>query len=382
MRATYEPWKQTLDLLKEKDNFRYMRETTAQDEAWIDYEGKRLLNLSSNDYLGIAGDQQLMKQFIQEIEAQKYNISDYSFSSSSSRLLSGNQSPYLALESRLSELYNKSGALVFNSGYHANLGLLSSLVDKGDVIFSDKLNHASIIDGAKLSDAELIRYKHLDYNHLRILLSKHRSKYNKSIVISESIFSMDGDITNIELLCDLKDEFNCIIIIDEAHSIGTRGKTGLGLCQEQQVIDRVDIITAPLGKGMASVGCFAMMDDTLKSYLINTMRPLIFTTALPPINIQWSLFVLELILEAKDRRKQLETITHYVDNELNKRGLTSNSLSNIRPIIIGDNRTSLEVSERVKNNGIYCLPVRYPTVPKNQARLRLSLTSNITKLCL
>ena len=211
--------------LKEKDNFRQVHNIEEKFGKFLSINGKTLLNFSSNDYLNLSTDKSLIEEFI-----SKYSKSnEFIFSSTSSRLLTGTSSVYKKLEENVAKLFNKDACLLFNTGYQCNLGVVSSLVNRDDVIFSDKLNHASIIDGMRLSGTQFYRYKHFDYDNLEELLKKHRSNYKKAIIISETVFSMDGDIADIKKLVELKKKYDWYLLLDEAHGFGIYAFTDAGL---------------------------------------------------------------------------------------------------------------------------------------------------------
>ncbi|BDD02514.1 8-amino-7-oxononanoate synthase [Persicobacter psychrovividus] len=372
----YEDYQNQLNILSEKGNLRSLKEIEPLGGPWVQYQGKRMLNLSSNDYLGIAHDPQHLRNFYAQITEDAL-FDQFGLSATSSRLLTGNHPAYGEFERLLCHYYQKTGALLFNSGYHANVGILPALLGKKDLILSDKLNHASIIDGARLCDADLIRYRHLNYEHLRSFLKKYRHKYEQVVIITETIFSMDGDIADLRELCKIKEEYDCMLYIDEAHAIGTRGEQGLGICEEQQVINKVDIISCPMGKGMASMGCFTVMNEVLKDYLINKMRPLIFTTALPPINVSWSVYVFRDFVKRTKKRGHLNSVSEHVQKTMVLNHLNAPSQSNIIPLIIGENEATVQLAENLQQNGFLVFPIRPPAVAQGSARLRISLTADM-----
>lgn len=328
---------------------------------------KGMINLSSNDYLGISNEKELFSNFLMSISKKKFL-----FSSLSSRLQTGTSNSHLALENKLSELFSKE-CLIFNSGYHANIGILNTIAKKGDLIIADKYVHASIIDGIKLSEAELFRYNHNNYKHLRIYLEKNRNKYKNAIIITESLFSMDGDLSDFKTLIEIKKTFNCLLYIDEAHSFGVYGNNGLGLCEQNSIIQNTDIIIGTFGKALASYGAFAIINKSLKNYLINKSRSLIYSTALPPINAEWTLFLLNQSEKLNTLRNSFLQKTKYFTKSLN-----INNNSYIIPIILGSNKSAIDAHNILKKENIFCLPIRYPTVPKGSERLRISLTNNLT----
>ncbi len=338
---------------------------------YIFEENKKYLNLSSNDYLGIAEDRKILKNF--------FKIADFSMGSASSRLLTGSSYVYAKLECLLAALYRKEKALVFNSGYHANTGIMSSLLSPKDVVFCDKLNHASILDGIKLSGAKMFRYKHLDYEHLEELLQKNRNDYDTAIIVTESLFSMDGDIADLNRLIELKNKYRAIFVVDEAHAFGVYGNRGLGLAEEQNCIGDIDLIVGTFGKAIGSMGAFCTGHEILINYLINKCRPLIFSTAIPEINIAFSYYVItEVIPNLKQERKELIKTADRLKEKLTSLGLKTTGSSHIVPVILGENQTAVNVSKTLINNGYYLLPIRHPTVAANSARIRISLRADIS----
>ena len=226
-------------------------------------------------------------------------------SSASARLLSGSSKEFKELENTVSRLFNKEACLIFNTGYQCKLGVVSALNGKGDVVFSDKLNHASIIDGMRLSEGDFIRYKHFDYDHLERLLQAKRGQYKRAIIISESVFSMDGDVVDLNRLIELKNKYNCLLMIDEAHAFCAYGKTLAGISYGKDV----DIITATFGKAVGSFGAFCVANNEIISYLVNKARSFIFSTSIPPINIAWTNWLLTEKREyLKDRKICLKTL--------------------------------------------------------------------------
>ena len=363
-------YEEEIKKLVEKDNFRQVHNIEEKYGKFLSIEGKELVNFSSNDYLNLSTDKNLINEFIEKYKGSN----EFIFSSTSSRLLTGTSSSYKKLEANLAKLFNKEACLLFNTGYQCNLGVVSSLVNRDDVIFSDKLNHASIIDGMKLSGTDFYRYRHFDYENLEELLIKHRNNYKKAIIISESVFSMDGDIADIRKLVELKKKYNCLLMIDEAHAFGIFGDNLAGISDQENLLDEVDIITATLGKSLAGMGAFCISNQTIINYLINKANSFIFSTALPSINIMWSNFLIEEHFELlKEKAEKLKTLIYEAHKLLNDNGTTQ-----IVPIIIGANDKTIKIAEQLQSKGFYILPVRPPTVPVNTSRLRLSLTADIT----
>ena len=339
----------------------------------IERDRQVMLNLSSNDYLGLASRSDLREAFFEE-----WKEKDYPLSSSSSRLLTGNFTVYTELEQLMAERFNREAALLFNSGYHANTGILPALADKQTLILADKLVHASIIDGILLSGAPFQRYRHNDYNQLETLLKKNAGQYEQLFIVTESIFSMDGDVADLRRLVELKKSYpNVCLYVDEAHAIGVRGKNGLGIAEEQDCIREIDLLVGTFGKALASMGAYVVCSRTIREYLVNCMRPLIFSTALPPAQIAWTRFIFERLPEFSSLREELTLTSHLLSDALEGKG-GEISESHIIPYIIRENNDCISKAEELQRKGFYCLPVRPPTVPKGMARIRFSLTADIT----
>ncbi|GAA4840906.1 8-amino-7-oxononanoate synthase [Algivirga pacifica] len=364
----------SLQTLEEADMLRSLNTTTVLDGAHIAHEGKKYFNLISNDYLSLASDPNLQEQFY----AQQQDCPQaYRTSATASRLLGGNHLPYEALEQSISRRYQKPAALFYNSGYHANLGILPALAEKGDLILSDKLNHASMIDGMRLSAADLIRYRHLDYEHLEKILQQKRHLYKRVFIVTESIFSMDGDIADLATLVRLKQAYDTLLYVDEAHAVGTSGSLGMGEAEQQGVIADIDLLLCPLGKAMASYGAWLVCEQAVKDILVNRSRTLIFSTALPPVNIHWTAYIWERMPSFNDKREQLKNTSQLVREAIAHLGYEMPSQSHIVPIITGEVSHTVALANQLKEEGFWVLPVRPPTVPKGKARLRMSITDSM-----
>ncbi len=368
----HERIRRELDELKGLDRYRVLPGITARQGKSIELGGHRFLNLSSNDYLGLGDDRELLAAYAEEFKGRRYPMS-----SSSSRLLTGNHPLYDQLEEALAALYQREAALVFNSGYHANTGILPALTGRHDLVLSDRLNHASIIDGMKISDAPYQRFRHRDYDHLEELLAAAGERYRQIFIVSESVFSMDGDLADLARLVALKKQYGALLIIDEAHGAGVFGERGMGLCESAGVAGEIDIIVGTFGKSFASTGAYAVMQPLLREYLINTMRPFIFTTALPPVILGWSLRTLERQALMQRERAALLQLASKLRGELQDRGFDVPGESHIVPVVTGSNERAVALSSSLREAGFFCLPVRPPTVPENSARIRISLRSTL-----
>ena len=358
-----------LNKLKENSSFRSIKNINEKHSKYIIVEGKQMLNLSSNDYLNISTNKDLILEFIEKYK----NHPEFLFSSTSARLLTGNSTSYNNLENNISSLFNKESCLIFNTGYQCNQSIVSTLFKKQDCIFSDKLNHASIVSGLKLSQADHFRYKHNDYDSLEKILISNRNKYQNAIIISESVFSMDGDIADIKKLVELKKKYNCLLMIDEAHAFGVFGENLAGVSSELNLLNDIDIITVTFGKSLASSGAVAISNKIIINYLINKASGFIFSTALPPLSIMWSNFLLnekfDFLIKQKEKLNNLFKKVHKIYPTI--------SSSQIIPVILKDSVKTKQTAIKLQKEGYYVLPINPPTVPSGTSRLRLSLTSDM-----
>ena len=366
-------FKQQLEQLSAQNQYRSIPDLVHQGR-YITRENRKMLNMSSNDYLGLASNENLRQSFLQQ-----YGDNFPSFTSSSSRLLTGNFPIYTDLEQLIAQRFQRESALLFNSGYHANLGILPALTTTKSLILADKLVHASMIDGIRLSQCAFFRYRHNDYEHLKNLLEKNAGKFDRTFIMTESVFSMDGDVADLKYLVQLKKQFpNTYLYVDEAHAIGVYGKNGLGIAERANVIADIDLLVGTFGKALASMGAYVVCDQILKECLINQMRPLIFSTALPPFNVAWTHFIFERLPQLSKERTHLEQLSAFLRQEVEHRTQIMPSQTCIVPYILGENEATLAKAKTLQEQGYYCLPIRPPTVPKGTSRIRLSLTADMT----
>lgn len=360
--------------LTEKGLARNLVPLTHLAESRVGASGKTWLNLSGNDYLGLAANKELVMAFYRQIDPETM-LENFAPGAAASRLMTGNSPLYTQLEEKLTALYGKESSLVFNSGYHGNAGILPALTAKGDLILADKLCHASLIDGMRLSMAETLRFRHLDYDHLEEILSTRRSRYNQVVLVSESIFSMDGDRADLGRLIALKKQYRCCLYLDEAHAVGVYGRQGLGLAEEHGVTGDIDLLFGTFGKALGGVGGFVVCSATIAAYLTSRARTLIFTTGLPPVCLNWLLFVLDRVPNMQEERQRLQLLAGEMRNSFADHGLSVRGNSQIIPVIIGDSTRALTAAGRLREQGYWVTAVRPPTVPEGTARLRLSFSA-------
>jgi 8-amino-7-oxononanoate synthase len=362
--------------LERRGRLRSLHPLSRSQGCHVEYEGRRLLNLSSNDYLGLAGDTEFRLRFYQGL-GLKEETGAFALGAASSRLLTGDSLLAHGLEEDLSRAYGHEAALLFNSGYHANVGILPALCNKNDLILSDKLNHASIHDGLRLCRARHKRFRHRDYKQLRSLLVSLREDYEQVVIVSESVFSMDGDVADLKCLLELKKEFGAMLYLDEAHAVGLYGSQGLGKAEEMGVLADVDLLVGTFGKGLASIGAFVCCRDEIRNYLINHSRSFIFTTALPPVVLNWNRFVFRAMQVMVGERQHLRQLSEQLRLGLREQGLRTEGSSNILPVLIGDDSLALHQAQAMQELGYLIFPVRPPAVPEGTARFRLSLSADM-----
>lgn len=338
----------------------------------IRIEGKNYLSFCSNDYLGLANHPKV-------IEGLANGARRYGVGSGAAHLVTGHSTPHHALEEALAEFTGYPRALLFSTGYMANLGVISSLVDRGDSVFEDRLNHASLLDGALLSGARLKRYPHVDMQSLDRRLGE--SKSAGKLIVTDGVFSMDGDIAPLESLTEIAKRHQAGLMIDDAHGFGVLGEQGRGTLEHfNNQIEEAPILMCTLGKALGTFGAFVAADEIIIETLIQKARSYIYTTALPPAIAQATLMSLKLIKEEGWRRQHLaELITYFHTSaeQLNLPLLPSHTP--IQPVIIGESNRAISIAMALRDKGIVISAIRPPTVPLGSARLRITLSASHTK---
>lgn len=362
--------KDELMILKDSHLFRYLNRVDSEQSSRITIGGREYISLCSNNYLGLATHTGLKESSMEAIK-------NYGNSAVASRLVSGNMELHERLEEVTAEFKGTEAALVFNTGYMANAGTLQALADERDVLFSDALNHASIIDGCRLSGAKIFVYRHRNVDHLRSLLSMAAgSGYRKKIVITDGVFSMDGDIAPLPDIAGVAEEHDAFLIVDDAHATGVLGKNGKGSLEFFGLTRRDIIQMGTYSKALGSFGAYIAGPAEVRDYLINKARAFIYTTALPPSVIAASIAAIRILQEDHEMLSRLWQNTILFREGLTGLGFnTLNSETPIIPILIGDEEGVLRFSKRLFEEGIYAVPIRPPTVPEGGCRIRTTVTA-------
>ncbi|HEX6971425.1 MAG TPA: 8-amino-7-oxononanoate synthase [Limnochordia bacterium] len=348
---------------------RRLVEASGAEQPWLELDGRRLLNLASNNYLGLAGSPALRRAAISAIER-------YGCGGTASRLIVGNHPLYAALEQELAAFKGTEAALVFGSGYAANVGVIPALVGRDDLVLSDRANHASLIDGIRLSGAVHRRYRHADPEHLRFLLDRWRGEHRRALIVTDTVFSMDGDFAPLEEIARLKRAYGAMWMVDEAHATGVFGPRGEGLAHELGIAEAVDVHMGTLSKACGGVGGYVAGRRELIQYLLQRARSLIYSTALPPADVAVARAAIDAVRLADRERRHLNQISERFRTELAAAGLAvGSSQSQIVPVMAGDNESAVRFAAAVRRRGIAAVAIRPPTVPEGTARVRFSLTA-------
>lgn len=352
--------------LAERDLRRQVRTHEGPQGAVIELIGRELINFGSNDYLGLAGDARLAA-------AARLVLDREGCGSGASPLLAGHSTALSQLEIRLAEFEGTEAAVVFPSGFAANMGTIAALVGPDDAIFSDALNHASMVDGCRLSRAQVHVYAHGDCQSLEALL-KTAASFRRRLIVTDSLFSMDGDLAPLAELADLAQRYACMLMVDEAHATGVFGTSGRGVCEQSGVEDRVVIRVGTLSKALGAAGGFVCGSRSLTEWLINRARPYIFSTALPPPMAAAGQAALDIVSAEPERRWQLLRRAEWLRGQLASRGWqTGGSSSQIVPLIVGEARRAIELSAHLAQRGVWVPAIRPPSVPDHASRLRISV---------
>ena len=362
--------KNELDSLKDRQLYREPITIDRFEGTTIEADGRRYILFCSNNYISLSGHPHINEKVCEYLQQSGYN-------SPSSRLVSGTTNIHIKLEDRLARFFGKEAAMVLPAGFMANEALLRTLPQKGDLVLMDKLDHASIIDAVTTSDATFKTYRRGQYERIEELLSQ--ADYRQKYVVTESIFSMDGDTADLVKLAELKDKYGAILIVDEAHAIGCMGNGGAGLAQEAGVLEKVDIVVGTMSKSIAAGGGIVAGPRIVREYLINKARSFIYTTALPIATCVAAEAAMDLIKSERWRRQKLKQNADYLRTRLNAMGInTGQSTTHIVPVIIGSEKDTVAASRELFERGFFISAIRPPTVPPASSRLRISLQTDHT----
>lgn len=332
-------------------------------------DGRRLWNFASNDYLGLAGDPRV-------VAAAEAALTEAGVGSRASALVTGRTEWHARLEQALAKFEGQEAAILFPTGYAANVGTIAALLDENDAVFCDRLNHASLIDGCRLSGAKLRVFRHFELETLERELRK-SAEFRRRLIVTDAIFSMDGDVAPLRELCDLAERFEADVLVDEAHGTGMFGEHGRGVCEQLGVEDRVAVRVGTLSKAIGTLGGFVAGSQSLVDWLWNKARPQVFSTALPPAICAAATAAVEIICSEPERRKQLWHNCDFVRLELASRGIAvvANSAGPIIPIVLGDPAAAVAAQRKLEERGCLVAAIRPPTVPQGTSRLRISLSA-------
>ena len=366
----YEFFKEQLDAKEQNHNLRTLKEYCPIDAVRVKRDDKEYLMMASNNYLGLTFDTRV-------IEGALKGTQQYGTGSGGSRLVSGTFPLFTELERSLAKFKNTEKALVFNTGYMANVGTISAIADKNTIIFSDALNHASIIDGCRLSRGAVKAYSHCDVEELKYLL-KQVDRNARKLIVTDGVFSMDGDIAPLDKLYELSRDYNALLMVDDAHATGTIGN-GHGTAAYFNLEKEIDIQLGTLSKSLGSVGGYVAANSTIIDYLVNTSRSFIFSTALSPADIGAALAALHILETDASVLGHLQENVNYMADKLTSIGIDATNETPIFPILIGSNEDTLAVSDYLYEAGIIGTAIRPPTVPIGESRIRLTVTATHSK---
>jgi glycine C-acetyltransferase len=360
---------ESLRELREKKLYNTIRTIDSPQGAWLVVDGRKTLNFCSNNYLGLANDPRLA-------DAAKAAIDRLGVGPGAVRSIAGTMSLHVELEKRLAEFKEAEAAIALQSGFAANLAVIPALVGRDDAIFSDELNHASIIDGSRLSRAEVIRYTHTDPASLRRLLVEQRGHYNRALIISDGVFSMDGDIAPLPALADLADEFNCMLMVDDAHGEGVLGHGGRGIVHHFNLQGRVDVEIGTMSKAFGVVGGYVAGKAVIVEWLRQRGRPFLFSSAMTVPDTAACLAAVNILEQSTELVDRLWDNSRYFKTKMQALGFDlGRSVTPITPVMLKEEQLTQQFSRRLFEEGVFAMAIAYPTVPLGQARIRVMMSA-------
>lgn len=365
--------KEKIDKLKEDGVYRELPVNYGPCDNRINLNGKDVVNLSSNNYLGLANHPRVKKAAIEAVEK-------YGAGAGAVRTIVGNYNLIGELEDLLAEFKHEEAVMCFQSGLNCNIGAIQAIVEKGDLIISDALNHASIIDGTRLTKADRAIYRHADTDHLEEILKERRDNYRNVLIITDGVFSMDGDLAPLPKIVELAEQYNAMTYVDDAHGSGVLGESGRGTVDHFGLHGRVDFIIGTLSKAIGVVGGYVASKQVTKTWLSHRARPLLFSTALPPAATAAAIESVKMLMESDEYSNRLWDNAHYFKDGLGKLGFnTGHSETPITPVIIGSEAKTMEFSKALLDAGVYVSGIVFPTVPLGTGRLRVMISASHTK---
>jgi 8-amino-7-oxononanoate synthase len=356
-----------LDEIRARGLYRKLRLISGPQGPRVLLDGRPVLLLCSNNYLGLADHPRVR-------EAAADAAMRYGVGAGASRLVSGNMTIHRRLEEQLADFKGTPACVLFGSGYLANAGVVSALAGEGDVVLSDSLNHASIVDGCRLTRAETFVYEHCDMEHLEWGLREANGR--GSLIVTDGVFSMDGDVAPLAEIVELAHRYDARVMVDDAHGVGALGPNGRGAVAAAGLEHEVDVVVGTLGKALGSYGAYVCCDRTMAKYLVNTARSLIFSTALPPPAVAGAMAALELLVEQPQRVGKLQRNARVLAEGLAAEGVETGSATQILPVVVGSAEAAVAASERLLERGIFAQAIRPPTVPNGSSRLRLAVMAS------
>jgi glycine C-acetyltransferase len=364
---------QELEQLREQGLFIHIRTIGSPQGAWIEVDGRKVLNMCSNNYLGFANDDRLKKAAIKGIE-------EYGVGPAAVRTIAGTMTLHKVLEEKLAKFKKVEAAISFQSGFNSNLATIPALVGKEDLIFSDELNHASIIDGCRLSRATIVRYEHCDPESLQAKLEEYKDHPGKKLVVTDGVFSMDGDIAPMDRIVEVAEQYDAIIMVDDAHGEGVLGEAGRGIVDHFGLHGRVDIEVGTLSKAFGVVGGYVAGKKLIVDYLHQKARPFLFSSAVTPPDVAACIAAVDILQESGELVEKLWDNARYFKKNMKDLGFDLGfSETPITPVMIGDAKVATRFSMRLFEEGIFAQAIGYPTVPKGKARIRVMISATHSK---
>jgi len=359
-----------LKSLKDSGLYNKIRTLSSPQGAWLVVDGKRVLNFCSNNYLGLANHPRV-------VEAAQKAMQDYGIGPGAVRTIAGTMDPHLELEKRIARFKRVEAAITFQSGFTANTGTIPALVGKGDLIFSDELNHASIIDGCRLSGAKIVRYGHADPSSLEAVIREQNDNYRRGLIVTDGVFSMDGDYPPLDKIVEIAENYDLMLMVDDAHGEGVLGDGGRGIVDHFQLHGRVDIEVGTFSKAFGVMGGVVAGNARIIEWLRQRGRPFLFSSAVTIPDVAATIASIDLLEESTELVDRLWKNADFFKQELNASGFdTGKTMTPITPVMLGDAKLAREFSRRLYEEGVFAMALGYPTVPIGLARIRVMISAS------